>query len=311
VNYFPTFPDHSQYYNINADELSGEPNDIGIDPSSILRSGEPLPRLTKEEIVDIRDAALRCLTRNEEIVRPTIDWWPLGTGEFWVSETVDDRTLEVELGDFRLLTPDLVESLQREVIAPRPLWRILLRGDVPESCIIVYPKGVWFQGANHESDWKAALPRLIALEKRSFELHKESRRRQLRYLRNKVPTMLAKLRTEPFVVIAVFDNWDGEPNRWPIWFLYSAQIDWIRLSLQGPKSGLAGQELPVRVDGTFGNDYTSFDAPYWLKEELLPAGFRGELVVEKQGEKRAVKGHWSVSFDSAWLVKQDAVEKGQ
>jgi len=314
MNRFPSYLEHRGMYNVNPEDIQGEEMDPEDDPTSYFRSVEQLPRLTWDEFQDIRSATHRALVRHGRLPGMSEEEAKIFY-RYCVGDEIGDRTVRVELPNFGVLTPGFVEGLQRDVLASRPLWRIFIVAESPETVVIIYPETVRVGMVPAGGDWKTALPRTVASVLELRERREGPQRRQLEYLKRKVPSELSKLRTKPFLVVAAFDTYYiGDPRQISVWFLYPGEWEWSGLTVEEPENAASGDEIAVKADGTFDEYYVhGFDTPqpaFWLKQWILPPGFKGKMVLEKTRPDPEVEARWAIDFDPSSVVK-DADLKAQ
>lgn len=134
-----------------------------------------------------------------------------------------DRTLRVAVHTPSLFTPEFVRTIQQQLLAKWPLWRVLLiaSGEPGEDHLVIYPDFI-FIGANQCDRAKMDEPILswqAALE-RNREPGMGPRRRQIAYLIPQLPKAIRELKTRPMTFVAAFDNIYGQFDQYSIWVLH-------------------------------------------------------------------------------------------
>src|SRR5690606_24392590 len=107
---------------------------------------------SEQESEDVRQGIIQCVDRYlqrvdfrrlDDFGRPV--WGPTDKEyEVVTSNIFDDRThgFQNPFNDERMLTEELIESLQREVLAQMPLWRISVFDLEAEDMLMIYPDAV-------------------------------------------------------------------------------------------------------------------------------------------------------------------------
>lgn len=138
-----------------------------------------------------------------------------------LSDYSTDRTLSVSVQP-RLFGPDFVRMIQKRFLAKWPLWRVyLIANDRDgEEHLLIYPDRIFIGDTEHlpaQMDepirkWQAAITKIR-------EPVDGPQRRQFQYLLPLLPAAVAKLKTEPVVLLAVFDSIYGKFDGHSMWFL--------------------------------------------------------------------------------------------
>jgi hypothetical protein len=305
MNRFPSYLEHRGVYNVNPEDYREDlaPED---DPTPYFRSVEHLPPLTGKEFQNICSATYRALERYGRLPGMSA----ADAKHFYrycAGDEISDRTVRVELPDFRALSPEFVEGLQRDVLAERRLWRIFIVAESPETVVIIYPDAVRVGTVPPGGDWKTTLPQTISEVLQIREAREGPQRRQLEYLKQKVPKELTKVRTEPFRLVAAFDTYYiGDPTRISVWFLYAAEKHWFDISVEEPENAASGAEVALKPDGSFDDNYRfdpNVQPAFWLKQSILPAGFKGKLRLARTRPGPVVDARWTVDFDPSSVIK--------
>ena len=300
MNLYPSSVEYHGMYNVNP----GESNYYAFDPdkisSSFHKTVDQLPPLTERELENIRGVTLACLIRHGQFGK-------IGKKEaktyyqFCVFDELIDRTARLELPNHKIVTAAFVKALQKDVLASRPLWRIAIVGETTETSVMVYPDVVRF-GFPATGDLALDLQKVVDEVLTLQELRKGPYRRQLAYLREKVPEELPKLsKEEPFRFLSAFDNYRGNFERVCVWMLEP----FVGFSITQPEDTWSGGDgFALRKDGDFGEHYENFDAEWWLRPHLPPPGYCGPLVFQSVDAKgNAIGKGWQFNLDRASVIK--------
>jgi hypothetical protein len=274
---------------------------------AFLITTEHLPPLTQEELDDISASAYLCLEKHARLCGMTVeearDYY-----SFSVLDELLDRTLRIELPDLRALTPRLVVGLQAEALASRPLWRVMIDGESPETVVIIYPDAVRVGTASGQTDWKSALEGAVPTATRLREARRGANARQIRVLQERVPVQLANLRESSFGIVGLFDNDGGDFTELAIWMLHRGRsIDYRVTGPRGIKT--SGPDFAVRADGMFGDHYQPDNADFWLTHWALPARAARRIRVQAMRDGEPIGAARMIEIDPAAIVK-DADLKG-
>jgi hypothetical protein len=280
MNHLPSYAEFAGFYNVNLEDHQDQGSLPPYPNDQYYRTAKRLPPLTPAEFEDIRGAMYHCL---ESYARPPgLNQKEASTFyRFCVRDELIDRTVAVELPDIRILTPRLVDVLQREILYARPLWRILIAGEVPETVILIYPTVVRCGTAKPAPNWQQALAAVVEEEWNRREPREGPRRRQCDYVGRGLQHMLQELSArDPMRFLAAFDNRRGDYQMLAVWLVHRGE-SWSDIRLIRPEDAMRGEYFAVKADGTFGTHYAPDSAEYWLTEWLIPAGFHGSLIAQK------------------------------
>jgi hypothetical protein len=307
VNPFPSYLEHRGMYNINPEDYLGEEPDNSIDTSWCVQSVKPLPPLTWSEFQKVSSAIYRALEQHGRLP---------GMSEqeakvfyrYCVGDELTDRTARVELPRFEVLTPALIEALQRNVLSTYPLWRIFIVAESPETVVIIYPTAVRLGTVPIDGNWKAALPEIVSKVLEIRQEREGPQQRQREYLRSRIPSLVRELRDNRPQLVAAFDNhYLGDKGDVSVWLLYPGEDEWFDISIVEPKNIAVGEKIAVKADGMF-DDYYVFDPDrqpaFRLEQWVLPPDFKGnKLVLEKTRPGRVVEARWTINFDHRSIIK--------
>lgn len=278
MNDHPSFTEYQGFYNMTSANYYGDDAPPHVDQSQFLQTVDNLPTLTWRELNDISGAIYQCLAQcppPHARTKKEIDQYYRDC----VVAELKDRTARVEMPDYRLLTLPMVRALQNEVLAARPLWRIMIVSESPETVIMIYPRTVRIANYDTERDLGKVLAETVAKAQELRDLREGPYRRQIEYL--KLPTKKAVdgWKTESFRAIAAFDNYKGQPGELTVWILHPSNS---YVSIEEPTAAARSSACPVRADGSIGEPFDdSIPAPYQLTPLILPAdAYAGELLVE-------------------------------
>jgi hypothetical protein len=307
VKCLPSYPEYTGLYNVAPEDFSADANFAGAARTTFFVSTDHLPKLTWDEFDGARAAMMEALSRYGR--RPNMD--AKQSQSYYRDCVIDefkDRTLRVELPDFRVLTPEFVDGVQRDVLAGRPLWRVFLVAVSPETVVLIYPDAVRVGALPADADWRAALSGVVATVHNALESTRGPERRQMEYLLRRMPAELDQLRQQPFRLVAVFDNYEGDERELSLWFLFAGEDRWAGYSLNSddPDATSATGRVVLKPDGTIDEFYEiQLDAepPFWLERWLVHADYRRGLELVKIRTGGVEAGRWRVAIDRAQVLR--------
>lgn len=306
---FPSYLEHQGAYNVNIEDLRNE-EEFPLTEDEIVRSVKELPPLTWKEFEDIRSATYRALVKYGRLP---------GTNEkeaeafyrYCVGDELLDRTVRVELPNFSILSPQFVEQLQREVLATRPLWRIFIVAESPDTVVIIYPKIVRLGTVPPNGDWKTALADIVSKVLQIREMRTGPQRRQKEYLRSKIKKLVSQMQaandSRPLLVAAFDTYYLGTKGELSIWLLYPTKGEYFDITIYDPEEAAVGEQVAVKMDGTI-DEYYEFhpdrQPAFWLSQWVLPGNFEGEkLALKKIRPGNVVESRWTIDFDRTSIIK--------
>lgn len=262
----------SGYFNILDAEADGEP---------VLRTTENLPPRFFDEMWSVRTEAVRWFENAIVAQQPSTEFDPLEE-ELFVRGGGDDRTLVVDVPDFRLLSSDILRRLQAELIGNHPLWRVALVGENAATTVMVYGDAVRIGASPVDADMDDALDRLTATNELLREARLGPRRRRLRYLRSELPRAVDAIKEQPFYIVAVLEDADSEDKRPGIYVLSPAD-DRSEVAVEGPEGPdqvWTGSALGVDAQGRIVAEFgIPAGTPFRLKPWFPPPDYFGPLMV--------------------------------
>jgi hypothetical protein len=264
----PSYSDHRGFYNIRDEDAVHGASDAT--PSKVFRSTPDVPPLTWAEFRSVAEATCQQIVTRARLLSPPL---PDGAMRYCVGDELGDRTVEVELPAYSMLTPEFIAALQQEVLAQHPLWRIMLHGRDDLTKVIVYPTAV------RVGDFPADAPLAETLETtiaRLLQLH-ESRDgahdRQQAYVQALLRRDLPTLGRNDYRLVAVFDNYKGNTGELSIWLLCREDLR-QRAVIEAPGEPdlvAHGNENKVRADGAVLELGTlDKNAPYRIIQWVVP-----------------------------------------
>jgi len=310
MNKFPSYAEHQGLYNVARKE--GDAKGRLQRSSAVIRSADFLPRLTWKESYEVFQATRRAVVTYGKIggmTKKELEKYY----EFCVIDEMPDRTAAIELPDFKDVTAAFIEGLQRDVLKDRPLWRILLAGEVPETFIVIYPKVVRLAGLPASADWRSHLDAVVKKEIELRNKREGPERRQHEWLRRTLPKEMTKLADKGLRIVAAFDNWRGDSRTVTLWILYREPTDRYRaFRITHPKDCAVGfGSAAVQPDGRFGSQFAWDSSEVQLEQWILPPGYKGKIVFEELGPKETVLGEWCFTTDSLKIIKDEDLKKGK
>jgi len=161
-----------------------------------------------------------------------------------------DRTLLIPLTDSVLYSPAFIREIQENILKKHPLWRFIVYVDafgyedehlVP---LAIYPDAVMVgerqvDPAKRDDEvrrWQEDT-RLV------FDHTRGATIRQLRYIVQRLPSLIPRLPDEKVVLALAADNWRGEHDHSIIWVLQSVEQDVLLPIL--PDDGACGGDYRV------------------------------------------------------------------
>jgi hypothetical protein len=298
MNRFPSLVEHRDYYNLRTEDV---PAEVRGRPGICFRSAKQLPPLDLREFERMQELVYGFLHRHGRFPNLREDVGRFY--EFCVGDELIDRTISVELPNFRVLTPAFIEGLQKEVLAENPLWRVHILTEEPGNAVMVYPNVVRVGVAPPSANVVAELNKAIEREVAARDVREGPDRRQLAYLAPKVREALKNLDVAPFIVLGVFDNCSGDTKKVTIWLLFRSEIV-PDLVIEEPREIAVGTHRRVRPDGTLVPEFGRERTDVWLEQWVLPAGFGDKVVVQRREKGKPVVGQqWEVRIDRASIVR--------
>ena len=226
---------------------------------------EPPPLRIKEpsEFLKLYEGAQRCIHAYlERHYFPPVDLFgrPLwGPTEKQYEEVMlsysEDRTLTFHspFNDPSITSLDLIESLQREIVQPNPLWRIRFLED-----LLIYPDAV------RASTLPASLGQRQTIERwlpRHLEYEKEGIReesKQFLFIKERLRSHFEPNNPATMAILGVFDDFPRELDFCGAWVLHPRNS-----FLSDPANGYRAGSYPVSMHGEIGPSQ-------WLEERATP-----------------------------------------
>ena len=287
MNRFPSISEHDGVYNVDPENFRRGLLEPDEDFNEYHRSEENLPPLDWDEFKGAAAATYACLWKNAKLTGFSEED-AHSFYEFAVSDSIADRTVKVWLPDVRVLTPLLVQAIQREVLITRPLWRVLVGSDETARTVIIYPEVVRVGPSSEGADWRTELARVVREEWEHREQQEEPRRRQLDYVGERVCSSLPTVSNMPFELLAVFDNYNGDPSEWTAWVLFAGE-NAEDVNVDYTDGVMVSDKLPVREDGYFGPLFKDTNAKFWLRCWVYPPNTQ-KLTVKRQKDYKPIPG---------------------
>ncbi|MDW8244780.1 MAG: hypothetical protein RMJ88_16350 [Thermogemmata sp.] len=264
----PSAAEFDGYYNVPAD-----PYDDGSPHLDTIPSPPPL-RLHEVKRIsnDVREVVYqyanpRGYTPNE--IRNYYD--------MCVMEDLTDRTLNISFIDVYDCTIELVRQLRHLLATTYPLWRIRIMGSCDETTIMIYPSAVRYGSHPADTDEVKALTEVLRLE-----AEKQGRPaivdQQRAILKRLIRSAIASGIQHAAIVVAGFDNYEGDHSEMTLWTLCRRDIG--DLELLEPTEAMTSVEYNVKPDGDFGY-HVGDDSPYWIMEWVFPSDHPPQKLVFK------------------------------
>jgi hypothetical protein len=259
----PSYVEHDGYYNI-PDEC--------VDPMvrkriRVHRSVEVVPPLGHAEFREVTEVVRRLIWGRANMLQAPIH---AGDAHYCVGDELVDRTVEVQLPHFDMLSSDFVADSQT-LLRDYPLWRIMVHGDSPDTTVLIYPNAIRVGGYPLDAPLDDSLRRTVArvLDARERRDGAQDRQRQL------VQALLYRHKPtrEPagYRVVAVFDNYKGDSNQSTVWLLCPGEYE-QRVRITNGATPVIGAEVEVLDDGTMLDDVDPVAIPpFALLQSVIPS----------------------------------------
>lgn len=284
---YPSIAEHEGFYNLDSGTFRRQIIESGDDTVTNHQTASYIPLLTSQEFHAAVAATYQCFWHQAMRAGLTLEQ-AKSLYSFSVHGEMSDRTLQVLLPDPRITTAQFVASIQAEVLSMHPLWRVLIR--CADNCrtVIVYPNAVRVGNTPSDADWEQELAQAMEKEVEYIEKTKGHYHRQLRFLSDRIQPALRELSGRPFLLMAVFDNYNGDATEWTIWLLFSGNNS-EDITVVYSAGVSSSYEFPVRSDGYFGPLYDSSVAGYWLRAWAYPAN-SSKMIVRQQKDFQPIPG---------------------
>jgi hypothetical protein len=272
----PSYFEHAGFYNIPDD-----PDDAG-DPAratAVFRSVPHVPPLTWPEFREARVAVEERIAEYARRLDPTVTDSDL---RYCVGDELVDRTVEVELPRDAMLTREFVESVQQVVLAPRPLWRVMIHGVSKETMTLVYPNAVLVGTLPADAPLDAALREVVRAVTAVHEARDGPQDRQIAYVQSVLRADPSLPASSEYRVLALCDGYRDDANLLSLWILGAgAWNKRLTATLEHDPDGvMRDHEAEVLADGTMLNTSSSDDdAPYRVIQWIVPRPNSGASVV--------------------------------
>jgi hypothetical protein len=277
----PSVEEFGGWYNLGYERDDGLP---------VLHSIDQVPEFEHAEFFDLYKAENRWFEQLvPESARKPFD--PLAEPPFVLRSSADDRTLDVDV-NFDYLSVDLIQRIQQDVLSRYPFWRVILSLENPSCAIVIYPDAVRYGNFSLGCDAEKALRELVNRATALRENRLRPQRDQISFLRLQLPSAIRGIGDDPFSVLGVLDNYNGDYSRLTLFLLIRGADD-DAVDIEGPE-GMdndflsTGSAFGVSDEGTIVS-HTEFpeSAPFCVGLWLPPADFRGRLnIVEQATGKR-------------------------
>lgn len=134
-----------------------------------------------------------------------------------------DRSVEIPCEDIKWFGIDFVEHVQRTILTEWPDWRLMILGDMLEGELpmLVYPTGVCIgDEAFEKSEQGKGIQAWQETIYNAQEERERPRREQESIVLSKTADAVQKIDEEGVILIASFDNEEGDYDRYAHWFLF-------------------------------------------------------------------------------------------
>lgn len=283
---FPSIGEHDGFYNLDADSYRAHLVKFGDDAKN-HQTSKSVPTLVKAEFKDAVAALYSCFWRQAQGMGLSMEEAKC-LYSFAICESMYDRTVQVLLPQPEELTSKFIEEIQSEVLAFRPLWRVLIRSEDDSRTVLVYPKAVRVGFARADADWKKELAIAITKEVKHQDKVKGHFRRQVRYLADRVKAAISLRSDRVFKLLAAFDNYRGNSSEWTVWILFEGENS-EDLTVEYTEGVATSYEFAVRDDGYFGPLFKSDNAKHWLRAWVYPAAST-KVTIMRQKDYEPVPG---------------------
>ncbi|WP_162659453.1 hypothetical protein [Tuwongella immobilis] len=224
------------------------------------------PRLTLHEVNEVSADAYEVIYRyaNQKGFTPNEvrNYYDL-----CISKGLTDRTLNISFMDVQDCTAELVEHLRRLLATEHSLWRVRICGTTAETTVVIYPYTVRYGSHPIDVDEVEALGDVLRreAEKRGRPAILDLQRA---FLKRAIASAIASGPGEFPIVVAGFDNYNGDTTKTTLWTLCRNDIG--DLEMLPPRSFMVGAKYHVKPDGDYGY-HVGDDAPYWVREWIFPS----------------------------------------
>lgn len=318
---YPSLIDHQGAYNISPEDYYGNEFDPAvIRPGDFIQNSPNLPVLKWSEIIEIKNGVIAFLVENGRFQGLRRE----DAARFYQFAPNDpsDRTLRVELENWSVLTDQFVLKMQQGILKNHPLWRILIIGAAPETCILIYPEAIRIGATTEMGNWKAALKNAkekeahIVYEREQFQI------RQFEFCQKELFKEPKNLLPGIFKILGFFDNYNGNFNEKSIWILTSGGREngsFTLMSFEEKDSISSRSGLAVNADGKIDTHFfqlakNNIDPPYLLHQFIFEENFTGMAFLVKDhcdfhNGIRTVKEKWPILIDQFKVITDNELKK--
>jgi hypothetical protein len=270
---YPSVDEFRGWYNLGYDREDGWP---------VLNSSEPMLPFESCEVHHFYIA--ECGWFDELVpAAARLPFDPLDDPPIFLRGDADDRTVAVD-ADFRYVTLDLVQRIQKDFLKRHPLRRVILIAEESTASIVIYPRAVrfgnWPLDADAEEALRAVARRAIAAREKRLR----PARVQLAHLESRLPDAVQAIGEEPFQVVCVLDCNRRDYSRLTIFILVRGPDDDI-IDVDGPPGSddsflINGSAYGVDAQGRIISAIAVPEsAPFCVCWRCPPADYRGPLTI--------------------------------
>jgi hypothetical protein len=282
-----------QHYNV-------EPDDDYLEcyQSTSDLAMESLDAERMQIVPDVRETIVAFLRTAQ--LPPLDDALQLLFGRNAIGEFPQDRSIWFFLGEPRGIAPPLLHALQNEVLATFPLWRLVAQYE--EKKLGIYPRYLWIDGTAIEGVLSPTEPAYVQWRKEADQVREAKYgplRRQLRHLRQILPTAFDEVRNCRFKVLACFDRQSLTDTTPVAWVLHTLDRGF---KVNSEFSAIHRYAVADRtVFPEFCDEFvphTDRRPDFWLDAYLVSAG-QTSLIATQKGKTIAASGVGPVMPDLA------------
>jgi hypothetical protein len=193
-------------------------------------------------------------------------------------DCLGDRTLNYALVEIDAVTPAMIHRVQHDILRVFPNWRFRVCADDDEHHVVVYPDAVSIGDAMVADRLEERLRQWRREVSTAREVEERDERAQWEIVASRLSEKLSELDRASVVVVAAFDNWEGDRSQNVVWLLYAGPDAYAYL-VERPEDSGHGSRFPVGENGRVVKRSWD-DPPFWLAQWIVPdGGLRGLAVV--------------------------------
>jgi hypothetical protein len=244
------------------------------DDRTSLQTAPFLPHRSWQEVEDVRSrlsSVLADSARRANIKPASANVWY----KDHIDPSPDDRTIFLDMPRPEMLTPDFAEAIQNVLSTHHPFWRVLVRGEKPETVVTIYNTAVRCCDDFASDNWKIALANAVALDQRLRELRVAPQLFQADHAIEAIASNIDLMKGGHIVPLLRFDTWNGDARYHTLWLGYTGRSTegWFDVQIRSPDSVAVGDSIAIDESGSKSPEYIyDPDNPpsYWIKQFIIP-----------------------------------------